>query len=209
VINTRGGLPGVSAWRLGILAAISCGLFLLTAPGGASASYAKCHGSLAPDNGVNISAPGAVDYTFYCNHVIHAYTIFSTSSIDLFSAGPLVYAGKDPSTADVDGNGGFTCEGFIPSHGIGCNGTTIPGTSPPKQGGTTARDEAVVGQVVPEAKLCARHHQPRPKVFVSILETQFDTTGHPYQTSSGPFRLFNGCQKAAQSHPRHHHNNHR
>jgi hypothetical protein len=177
----------------------------LLAPSGASASYAKCHGGLAPDNGVNIDDPNGIDYTFYCNHVIRAYTIFSSSPVEYFSVAPLVYAGKDPSSSDVDGNGSFNCEGTTPSYGFGCNGGFYPGTS--TQGGTATKDEAVPGQFVTDDALCATHHAPRPKVYFSVVETQYDASRHPYNTSSGPFRLQNGCASASgrRSHHRRHH----
>jgi hypothetical protein len=213
VIKLRGGAVGVSARRLGgtlaLAAVCAVALAVMLAPTTASASYAKCHGSLAPDNGANIDDPNCIDYTLYCNHVFHAYTLFSTSPVEFFGTSSLVYAGTDPKSAPIDGNGSFSCEGITPSRGFGCNGGSIPGTSPARQGGTTTKNEAVVGQFVTEDKLCATHHQPRPKVWFSIVETQYDTTGHAYQTSSGPFRLPNGCQQRAGHHKHHHKHHHR
>lgn len=189
---------------LGGIAAVA-----LISPGGASASYARCHGTMALDKGVNINDPNGIDYSFYCSKIIHAYTITSTSPVDFFGAGPLVYSGTNPNSDPVDGNSGFTCEGATPSFGFGCNGTFIPGSSPPKQGGTTAHGEAVVGQFVTDDKLCATHHKPRPKVWFSVVETEFDTSGNPFQTSSGPFKLRRtGCQAAAGGHRRHRHHHH-
>jgi len=199
----------MSARRLGgtfiVASALAVAFFALLAPGPASASYTKCHGSLAPDNGLTTDDPLAVDYTFYCNHKIHGYTISSCSPVDGFAVAPLVYQGTDPATSDVDGNGGFSCEGNIPGKGIGCNGIFIPGGS--IQGGTTKAGEAVVGTITPEAKLCARHHQPRPKLYLSVASVQIDATHHQYIASSLPFRLPNGCQ--AQARRGHHTNHHR
>jgi hypothetical protein len=198
----NGGSSSVRWQRLGGTLALATGcavaMLALMAPSGASASYAKCHGGLSPDNGVNIPDPNGIDYTFYCNHVIHAYTIFSTSPVNYFGVAPLVYAGKDPSTADVDGNASFSCEGQTPSHGFGCNGAYPPGGS--TQGGTITKDEAVQGQLVTDDERCGLHHA-RPKIYFSVVETEYPG-GKPTQTSSGPFRLKNGCGKASSAYRR-------
>jgi hypothetical protein len=203
VITTDGGVLGMSTRRLGGTLALAAGcavvVLCLLAPSGASASYAKCHGGLSPDtDGALTGDPNGVVYTWYCNHKIKAYTIWSSSLIDLFQVDPLVYTGPDPASSDVDGNGSFSCEGKTPGRGFGCQGGFPPGSS--TQGGTVLKNEAVQGGFVPEDKLCATNHQPRPKVFLSVVETQYDASGKPYSAASGPFRLPNGCQAA-----RHHH----
>jgi hypothetical protein len=208
VINMNGGAPAVSGRRLGGIVALATGcavvMLSLLSPAGASASYAKCHGSLAPDNGVNIPDPNGIDYTFYCNHVIHAYTITSSSPVEFFGVSPLVYAGKDPGSSEVDGNSGFSCEGTTPSYGFGCNGLYPPGGS--TQGGTLTKNEAVQGQLVTDDQLCGTHHA-RPKMYFSVVETEYQG-GKPFITSSGPFRLKNGCGASAHRHSHRHHPHH-
>lgn len=206
MIKMNGGAPAMPARRLGgilaLAAASAVAMLSLLAPPGASASYATCHGGLSPDNGVNIPDKNGIDYTFYCNHVIHAYTVFSSSLVNYFGVAPLVYAGKDPASSDVDGNASFSCEGSTPSYGFGCNGGFPPGST--TQGGTLTKDEAVQGQFVTDQELCGTHHQ-RPRVFFSVVTTQYDLSHHPYQTSSGPFRLKNGCGASAHRHSHRHH----
>ena len=107
MIEMRGGAVGLSARRRGgtfiLASACAVAFFALLAPGPASASYTRCHGSLAPDKGVNTDDPLAVDYTFYCNHKVHGYTITSSSPVDGFAVSPFVYQGTDPASSEVDG----------------------------------------------------------------------------------------------------------
>jgi hypothetical protein len=207
VNDSTWGAFGMSARRLGGTLALAAGcavaMLSLLGPSGASASYARCHGGLAPDEGGALTSdPNGIVYTFYCNHKIKAYTIWSSLPIDYFTVDPLVYTGPDPASSDVDGNGSFACEGKTPSRGFGCQGGFPPGSS--AQGGTSTKNEAVQGGFVAEGKLCATNHEPRPKVYFSVVETQFDATGKPYQAASGPFRMPNGCQ-ASGRHTHHHH----
>ena len=87
-------------------------------------SLTNCGGTLTPDSsGTSQGEPNLLDYSFYCNTQISAYTVTvdrqpnQYGNIDNYSpTANVVEQGGAISTTEA-----ITCEGTTPSNGINCN----------------------------------------------------------------------------------------
>ena len=177
------------------------GVTLLTLPASATAlpeSTTQCSGVLSPDPaGKSQDEPDLLDYAFYCNGGITAYTIVGDrvrsdgDNIDDYNPSPLVYtAGSASSLATVAADGtvssteSITCGGTTPSNGINCY--SLVGSN----AGFINPGDTIVGSIDPTDQYCS--YLPKgaaagtpavPRLTVELIVT--DSTG----AEDGPFEL--------------------
>jgi hypothetical protein len=165
-------------------------------------SATTCWGSLKHDRtGVASGEPNLLDYSFYCNTDITAYTIVidrrpnRTGNIDDFNPGPLVnLPDGTPSSTQA-----FGCAGTIPGDGFDCNAG---------KGGVMSAWNTAVGSFDPIDPYCgsssASSAQTGAKAATSaepqahVLLVVTDSTG----ADDGPFTLAikNACEKPKPKH---------
>jgi hypothetical protein len=168
----------------------------LLAPGGAGAalpvpdSATNCRGALHPDSSPTLDDPNLVDYSFYCDGPISAYTLLINrpnhinDSIDDFNAAPdVLFQNGQPIPSES-----VACSGVLPGDGINCNAGA---------GGLVAGYAYVKGAVDTSDPFCANlprnakpGTKPEPAAFAQLVVT--DATG----AEDGPFRLWlePGCK---------------
>ena len=171
-----------------LVAAALCAGTILVLPGSASASDVSCRGHLSPSKDAPV--PDVFDYQFACDDQILGYSIITNRSTDYFDTEPVVFVGnpKDNNAS----NDAFSCEGFIPGNGVGCNGKATPDASSLRW---------VVGGLGYASDPCVRHAKGQGvKVWLTVVTTQHKADGSPYAASSQPFRLGGAC--AGQSRAR-------
>jgi hypothetical protein len=146
----------------------------------------NCGGQLKPDPAASPTAdePNLLDYSFYCDGNITAYTLvvnrtmFDFETVDDFSTVATVV----DSTGAVVSTEGFTCEGSLPGPGINC--------SPPAAGGIMSAGHHAQGNFDTADPYCANipkgskpGTQPELQAMVQLVVT--DASG----AQDGPFRL--------------------
>jgi hypothetical protein len=169
-----------------LTAAALCAGALLVIPGTASASSVNCRGNLAPDSDAPV--PDVMKYQIVCDEAIQGYSLVTNRATDFFDTEPVVFIGN-PDDGNAS-NESFSCEGFIPGNGVGCNGKSTPD-------GTGLRWE--VGSLGFEADPCGKHAKGQGlKVWLTVVTTQLNAAGAPYTASSQPFRLGTHCNEAGR-----------
>lgn len=149
-------------------AGLAVALFMcLVGVGHAQASSVTCSGTVTPD--AEAHAEGALAYDVKCDEDIQGYTISSNREIGYFGTETVVF-GSDGEVAEGES---FTCEGGIPSWGVGCYGKMTAGNN-------------VVANIGPIDDLCEAAVQP--KFWVSAL-TSPEIKGKATPVVSEPFLL--------------------
>jgi hypothetical protein len=180
--------------RSACLSLAAAGVLLAPGVAGAAApvpdSATNCFGALHPDSSPTADDPNLVDYSFYCDGPITAYTLLINrpnhvnDGIDDFNAAPdvLFQNGQPISSESV------ACSGVLPGDGINCNAGA---------GGLVAGYAVVRGSVDTSDPFCANlpknakpGTKPEPAAFAQLVVT--DGTG----AQDGPFRLWlePGCK---------------
>lgn len=172
-MNSFRSLGGERGNRIGFLVALGLavgliGLSVMT--GTASAGSVSCGGTVAVDS--EHHAENSLKYNVKCSEDIQGYSIVSNRSVGYFSTETTVLAGTEVAPGEA-----FTCEGAIPSNGIGCYGKMTAGN-------------AVEGFIGTSDELCEAAVQP--KFWVVALTTQI-AKEKPFSLTSEPFQLGIKC----------------
>jgi hypothetical protein len=147
-------------------------------------STTSCGGFVAKDASPTPDDPNLIDYNFYCDSEITAYTVIADrrpsdfGNIDDFSPTAAVL---DPTTGAPSATESITCEGTVPSNGINCN------LGPGGQMTVWDRASGTFDLTAPYCKYIPKGAKPgtlaTPSAFVELVVT--DATG----AQDGPFRL--------------------
>lgn len=161
----------------------------MVVPSEASASTVRCAGEVtraaAPVPGFEDDAANALDYRFFCNENLRAFSFISGVELSYFTA----ELTSEP-TAESPTAANLSCEGPLPGYGFGCRAL---GSS-----NQVAYNQAISGQLETTKDPCPRFRdQEVPRFFITAATTQATTTGSTFQTSSEPMRLRNAidCPK--------------
>lgn len=183
------------------LALMLAGVFAASAAHAATPtpqSSTTCAGGLARDSSGGSDEPNLLDYKFYCDGDITAYTLIVNRrtndwlNIDDFSPNADVLQGD----GSVSATESFTCAGTVPGNGVNCNAGA---------GGVMSASYAASGSIDPILPFC-RHFGPHPKpgsrpipqALVQVVVT--NTTG----AQDGPFQLnlSPACPKVPDVYPK-------
>lgn len=169
-MNSFRSLNGERESRIGLMfAAGLAALFLvcLMGAGKAQASTVFCGGSV--ESNTEGHAEGEMTYKVTCNETVVGYTITSNREIGYFGTETVVLKPDD----EVMEGESFTCEGGIPSWGVGCFG---------KMSATNS----VVSGIATTEDICEAAVQPRFWVSAMVVE---DVKGKATYVVSEPFLL--------------------
>jgi hypothetical protein len=187
--ESRARLRGVRGCLVAAAAAGACAV-ALTIPAGASASSVVCSGKVARTSDSGVPVTHALNYTVSCSEDFSAMSMVFSKSIDYFSPAPDVFDGSEPAPDDS-----MSCEGDFPGAGFGCNGSV---------GATHTVSGIAATERRPCPKWSKRRHKSRGtavSTWVTVVTTELDKNGEPFQISSQPFRLQGPC--TAHHHHRH------
>lgn len=155
-------LPAVATLVLGGFAALAA---FGASP--ALAASVNCGGklSISKDEG----SDNTLSYRFKCSESLKGYSIVSNREVAYFTTEVGVLKGTEVAEGEA-----FTCEGAIPSNGIGCYGNASAGNW-------------VEGSIGLLDELCADPKQ-RPRFWLVSL-TEQEKSGKPFPLTSEPFNL--------------------
>jgi hypothetical protein len=146
-------------------------------------SATNCSGGVKPDAAPTQDDPNLLDYSFYCDGPITAYTVLvnrpghADDAIDDFDSSPSVLF----QTGEPVASESVACSGILPGDGINCNAGA---------GGLVAGYAQVDGRLDTSDPFCANlpkgakpGRKPEPGAVAQLVVT--DITG----AQDGPFRL--------------------
>jgi hypothetical protein len=179
-----------------LIAIGAIGVFFFGTAGSASASKTTCTGQLGP----GVEKPKSksdLSYSFSCNQNIIAYTLSFTKPIILF--GPEVL----PTLPSGEASGELvSCEGDIPSSGIGCTAQSSVCPSAAAYTactGKVASGNTVKSEVETLEPFCPKQKKkdikkgkkpPKPvRASLIVSSVEFTASGKTFVNSSLPFTL--------------------
>jgi hypothetical protein len=179
-----------------LIAIGAIGVVFLGTAGSASASKANCTGQLGP----SVESPKSksdLSYSFSCDQNILAYTLTFTKQIILF--GPEVL----PTLPSGEASGELvSCEGDIPSSGIGC--TAQSSVCPSQAAYTSCTGKVAAGNTIKsevetfepycpkqKRKDIKKGKKPKKPISASLIVSsiEFTASGKTFVNSSLPFTL--------------------
>jgi hypothetical protein len=166
-------LTSTSTRSRALIASLTVALLgVLALPGTAPASTATCNGHTEKAE-AETAGDHALAYAFGCSEKILGYSVIFNQEIQSFEAEVPVLDAQGTATNEL-----MSCEGDIPSFGIGCFG------------GYSAGGRQIKGKVDIDRDACA---EPRYTAFLMVV------TGSKGQ-SAGPFPLGRpqGCRPSSQ-----------
>ncbi|MBN8866221.1 MAG: hypothetical protein J0H98_01585 [Solirubrobacterales bacterium] len=141
----------------------------------------SCTGTVGVDREAH--AEGALKYTLKCDEDVKGYSIVSNRDIGYFGT-EVIVLGADGEVAEGES---FTCEGSIPSFGVGCFGKMTA-------------NNTVEGNIGTLDDLCEANVQP--KFWATALTTPLvkevatPQSSEPFLLSSKPCKVLNPKKKA-------------